>query len=108
MVVIEEKVVEVTVEELRPILGQKLRGILDTMTAGDIAKASLSQKAVALGILFDKEQILQGKPTQIIGTEERRELPELTKMLVEEAKRRGIKIESVPPQMAMQKEEPSP
>lgn len=56
-------------------------------------KASLSQLGVVAGIMLDKAQLLENKPTQIVSVTERLEIDEVTKLLIQELGRRGITIE---------------
>jgi hypothetical protein len=46
--------------------------------------------AIITGILTEKEQLLLGKPTQILSHQERKNLNELIPVLIQEARRRGI------------------
>ena len=55
----------------------------------------VDQLSAALSALFDKRQLLKGKPTNIISIEDRRTMQEVGQRLVEEMKRRGM----IPPEM---------
>ena len=78
-----------TVVELESKKAMLIAGI----TEEKIAKASLPQIGVALGIVFDKIQILKGEPTQILRREDRPALDRLVRDLVEVSKARGIILE---------------
>lgn len=49
--------------------------------------------AIMLGILIEKQQLLEGKPTAILSFEERRKMPELMSAWMREATRRGITLD---------------
>lgn len=49
--------------------------------------------AIMLGILIEKKQLMEGRPTAILSFEERRNLSELLPAFVREAQRRGITID---------------
>ena len=59
-----------------------------------LEKASLPQLGVAMGIVFDKLQILKGEPTQIISRDDRPHLNRLVRDLLEVSKARGITIDA--------------
>lgn len=69
---------------------------LDSIDDEVILAASLRDRATAVGILIDKRQILQGKPTQIMSVEERRTMQIVVPELIREAKRRGMVIDVTP------------
>lgn len=49
------------------VLANLRRRILASITKEDIKKATLQQRAITYGILLEKENLLKGKPTQVIG-----------------------------------------
>jgi len=49
------------------ILAEKRAKILDTIDLKAIKAASLMQRTASYGILFDKQQLIEGKATQIMG-----------------------------------------
>lgn len=51
--------------ELAELYRSKARDVVTSISAGDIAKASLQQKAVSTGILLDKALILSGEAPAI-------------------------------------------
>lgn len=61
--------------------------------------------AIMLGILIEKQQLLEGRPTQILSFEERKHLSELLPAYVKEAARRGITIDATAVEI---REEPRP
>lgn len=68
--------------------------VLEHITDEDLAEAALRDKAVVLGIAIDKELVLSGRPTQVLGIEERRAIKDLVPGLLAEARRRGLTIEA--------------
>ena len=78
-----------TVQELE----SKKALIISGITQEKVDKASLPQLGVALGIIFDKLQILQNLPTQIISRDDRPQLDKLVRDLLEVSKARGIVLE---------------
>lgn len=69
------------------------RGLLDSISPLDLAKAGVRDKAIAIGILMDKRALLRGEPTQILSHEERVRLPDVLKALDAEVRRRGLSVE---------------
>lgn len=61
--------------------------------------------AIMLGILIEKQQLLEGRPTQILSFEERKHLNDLLPAYVKEAARRGITIDATAVEL---REEPRP
>lgn len=50
--------------------------------------------AIMLGILIEKKQLMEGRPTAILSFEERRNLSELLPAFVQEARRRGLTVDA--------------
>ena len=73
----------------------------------DFAMSGMDGKdlAIMLGILIEKQQLLEGRPTQILSFEERKHLSELLPAYVREAARRGITIDATAVEI---REEPRP
>lgn len=73
----------------------------------DFALAGMDGKdlAIMIGILIEKKQLLEGRPTQILSFEERKHLSELLPAYVKEAARRGITIDATAVEI---REEPRP
>lgn len=73
----------------------------------DFALAGMDGKdlAIMIGILIEKKQLLEGRPTQILSFEERKHLGELLPAYVKEAARRGITIDATAVEI---REEPRP
>jgi len=80
------------ISELEGVIERVLGGVTDEK----IDKASLRDVAIAYGVLIDKKQLLEGKPTQILSVEERQELSDLLPALLREAERRGILVSKSP------------
>jgi hypothetical protein len=77
---------------LKAVLKGKVHMIAASLTPEAVMSANLVQKTTALGILFDKIQLLEGKPTAITAINDRRSVDQLLHALLEEAKRRKIDI----------------
>lgn len=73
----------------------------------DFALSGMDGKdlAIMIGILIEKKQLLEGRPTQILSFEERKHLGELLPAYVREAQRRGITIDATAVEL---REEPRP
>ena len=82
----------VTRSEMIRLLGEKTFEILSSMDGETIKKAHLRDKAVAYGVLLDKQRLLQGEPTEIMSMQHRAKLDELVGIVMQEAKRRGIQV----------------
>ena len=80
-------------KEMADALRGKAALAMEYMDDVSASKASFKDLAMAAGVMVDKAQLLEGKPTQITGNEERKKLDELLPRLVEEAGRRGITLE---------------
>lgn len=63
------------------------------ITPEHLEKASAVQLATVMGIGTDKLRLLSGEPTEIISIEERRVLDQNVGLLLDEARRRGMRIE---------------
>ncbi len=73
-------------------LDHTIERVLGGLTQKKVDKAGIRDLAVAYGILIDKKQLLEGKPTQILSIEERREMPQLLRLLLAEAERREMTL----------------
>ena len=71
-------------------LDQLIERVLGAITDEKLDKAHARDLAIVYGVLIDKKQLLEGKPTQILSIEERRDLSELLPLLLKEAERRQI------------------
>lgn len=76
------------------LLKKKIAQVLDGITQDKIDKAHARDLAITYGVLIDKMQLLEGKPTQILSIEERRDLKDLLPLLMAEAARRQITIQT--------------
>lgn len=79
--------------ELIAALKGKIALATNALTEEKLAKTPARDLATAVGILIDKIQLLEGKPTQILSHEHRMALNEIAPKLLEEARRRGMLIE---------------
>ncbi len=93
-----EKVRDISGKEMLRKLDQKTHMLVDAIdqdtidnTAG--AKGGLKDIAIAFGILAEKRQLLQGRPTQILSVEERVNLSAVLPSLIKEAQRRGLTVD---------------
>jgi hypothetical protein len=57
-----------------------------------LAQTGAKDLAILTGILIEKLQLLEGKPTQIMSTQERKHVNDLIPVLIQEAMRRGMDI----------------
>ena len=80
------------IELLRDRTGRAL-GYLDDYS---LSSASAKDLAITIGILIEKTQLLEGKPTQILSVEERRHINDLLPAVIREAQRRGHVIDVSP------------
>jgi hypothetical protein len=87
-----------TFELLRHLrtLDSTIERVLGGLSDEKIAKAGLRDTAIAYGVLIDKKQLLEGKPTQILSIEERRELKDFLPALLREMERRQITVRADP------------
>jgi hypothetical protein len=79
--------------EMLHALGEKMTLALQAMTPEKMADSPARDLAVVFGILAEKRELLQGKPTQIFSFEERRSMKELLPAAIREAQRRGFVID---------------
>ncbi len=63
------------------------------ITQNKLERASAGELMRLSGLAIDKLQLLEGKPTAIMGHAERRTLNELIPAIMVEAKRRGLTLE---------------
>ena len=82
----------VTRGEMIRLLGEKTYEILMSMDGDTIKQAKLRDKAIAYGVLLDKQRLLQGEPTEIMSVQHRAKLDELVGIVTKEAARRGIRF----------------
>ena len=92
-----QRVIEdVRVEDLTKRFGTLTRDALNAITQAKLDGASARDLGVLAGIGSQNFQLLRGQPTQRMEINDRRKLNELVKMMLEEAKRRGIEIDVTP------------
>jgi len=63
---------------------------LQSITQEDLEKASAYQRILIAAISIDKRELLDGRPTERMSVEDRRQIPELMTALLVEAERRGL------------------
>ena len=85
-----EEIKEVKISDMLGLFEDRAKKILDSIDFDDIKGSSLKDRAIAAGIFWDKAQVLRGQPTSIMAIEDRRELKEIMKEFMGEAKRRGF------------------
>jgi DNA-binding CsgD family transcriptional regulator len=86
---------EVSVPQLIKLMGDRALQLIESVDVNAIADAKLRDKMVAFGILVDKLQLLSGQPTQRLDISDRRKMDEVVILLLAEAKRRGMKLDSI-------------
>ena len=87
---------DVRIEDLTKRFGTLSRDAIDAITPDKLLRSNAQQLAVIAGIAVDKFQLLRGQPTQRMEIGDRRQMNEVLKLLVDEAKRRGIEIDVTP------------
>lgn len=80
--------------ELVEEIGNKIALALRYMDDFSVAGMDGKDLAIMLGILIEKQQLLEGRPTAILSFEERKHLSDLLPAYVREATRRGITIDA--------------
>jgi hypothetical protein len=66
-----------------------------------MAKSSLKELSVMLGILTEKMLLLEGQPTQIISQQQHQKIDQVMPALLQELQRRGLKGEMVERKMTV-------
>jgi len=79
--------------DLLTTIQSKMALALGYMDRVNLASATLNELTSAVKNLFDMQQILQGKPTQINASQNMRAIKDLLPAILKEATRRGITIE---------------
>lgn len=74
---------------------QRVDQILDSISQRDLEKASLRDKAIAVGVLVDKARLLAGEATTIVTVETRKKVDELLPVAMKQLEARGYAIEYV-------------
>jgi hypothetical protein len=64
--------------------------LIDSVDEAAIKKMQPYQRVVASAIAVDKRELLDGRPTERLSVEDRRQLPELMQAMLIEAERRGL------------------
>jgi hypothetical protein len=91
---VNAKLREVQTKHLIALIEDRALMALEYMDEAAFAQANLRDLTIAMGVLLEKRQLLSGEPTQILSVEERRDLNEVLPLVMREAKRRGVTIDS--------------
>jgi len=93
---LKREVEDVAIEDITKRFGTLTRDALDHITTDKLKAATAQQLAVIAGIAGDKFQLFRGAPTSRTEINDRREMNELVKLVIQEAKRRDIEIDITP------------
>lgn len=93
---VQRAIEDVRVEDLAKQFGTLTRDAITAITQDKLDGANARDLGVLAGIGSQNFQLLRGQPTQRLEINDRREMNELVKMMLEEAKRRGIEIDVTP------------
>ena len=74
----------------------KRRQMLQALTPYKIKQASIKDLTIGIKNLHPVEQLIQNKPTSIVGVQDREELLQMAKMIREERERRSKTIDVTP------------
>ena len=88
-----EEMQEHSTQSILGLLNDRIGRALGYLDDYALADASAKDLAIIVGILLEKHQLLQNRPTHIISVEERMALNELVPEIVREAQRRGMTID---------------
>lgn len=88
-----EEMKKLTLKEMTDQIESKISLVLSAMDEYSVAQASLKDQSIALGILVDRHQLLNNRPTQIFDHTSRLEVQQLAPLLLAEANRRGLVID---------------
>lgn len=69
-----------------------LARVTHSFTDEQILKVAPKDRAIMMGILIDKRQLLRGQPTSIMTVEDRRGMAELAQAMMAELERRTINV----------------
>lgn len=87
---------KITPQVLEEIVEEKVRTIANYLTPAKLEEklgdASLKEIAIYEGTMMDKLMLLRGQPTMILGHTEQAKLDEAAMRLLEEVRRRGVKV----------------
>lgn len=90
-----QEVKRLSLPDLTAELEKKTALVLGYIDEFSVSQAGLKDLSIAANILIEKHQLLTGKPTHNIDFTSRQELRVLMPALMQEAKRRGITVDSV-------------
>lgn len=82
--------------EFLQLIEQNVRRILKGMDSARVAKANLKDLSASTRDLMTIRQLLLSEPTQIIGADSRRTVNEVVVLLMKEAARRGVAVQTDP------------
>lgn len=85
-----------SVEQMSGEFEKKINLVLHYIDEYAISQASAKDLGALLGILVDRHQLLNNRPTAIVDMTTRQQLSELVPAVVEEARRRGISLPPLP------------
>lgn len=80
--------------EMLSVLTEKMSLALSKLDESKFDAANAQQIAIVFGILAEKRELLQGKPTQIFSFEERKSMQDLLPAVLREAQRRGFVLDT--------------
>jgi DNA-binding CsgD family transcriptional regulator len=89
---VERVKTDVLVREFEGLAKRALQSIKDD----EIEELNVYQRTLVAAIAVDKRELLDGRPTERISHEDRRDLPEMMALLLKEAQRRGLTAEVNP------------
>ena len=81
---------DIKTETLQKLLDEKAYLALSYMDEVSFGKATLGDLAKTAGILIDKRQLLNGEPTQIMSSTDRKSMDELVAKVMQVAQKRGL------------------
>ena len=84
-----------TESEMKDVVGEKLAQLIYYIDADTLGRAKLSELSQMFKTLFEAKQLLDGKPTTILSTDDKSQLRTLIPKLLREARRRGINLKDV-------------
>jgi len=84
--------IEITDTQMRSEVKKKIAMVLGYIDNFSLATAKTSELSSIFKVLFEANQLLEGKPTTIMSREDRIHITDLIPKLLEEAQRRGISV----------------
>lgn len=93
---VREEARRLTLTQMTEEIEKKLTAIFSYMDDVSMSQASLKDLAIATGILIEKRELLNNRPTQIIDFTSRLQVQQMLPRMMAEAKRRGIVVDVTP------------